>query len=90
MSNLQTLRYFMRYFEPHCHERDGKRYCYVSALEYPGPEDALEAFGGGGLFPHAPASIQLRYAELVGHHGEERWRLRDEQGPGCYPVWVAW
>lgn len=90
MKNMQTLRYFMRYYEPHCQEHDGRRYCYVSALEYPGADEALEVLGGGGFFPHGPATIQLRYAELVAQGGKEHWRLSDEQGSGVYPVWVAW
>ena len=91
MTNMRTLRYFMRYFEPHCEERNGRRYCYVSALEFPEAEEALEALGGNGFFPEAPASIKLKYAELITHEGgPEKWHLVDEQKPGTYPVWVAW
>ena len=90
MSNMNTLRYFMQYFEPHCIERDGRRYCYVSALEYPEANDAMEALGGSGFFPAAPSSIKLKHAELVQEDGEDRWRLGEVEKPGPYPVWVAW
>lgn len=90
MSNMHTLKHFMRYFAPHCQERDGKRYCFVSALEYPLAEEALEALGGSGFFPDGPTSIRLRFAELVNEGGEERWKLGDVEKPGAFPVWVAW
>lgn len=91
MTNMHTLRYFMRYFEPHCEERNGRRYCYVSALEFPEAEEALEALGGNGFFPETPTSIKLKYAELIVHEGgPEKWHLADEEKPGTYPVWVAW
>jgi hypothetical protein len=90
MKNMQTLKYFMRYFEPHCEERGGRRYCYVSALEYPEAREALDLLGGNGFFPGAPGSIVLKHAELVHENGEERWHLGAEEKPGTYPVWVAW
>jgi len=61
MKNMQTLKHFMRYFEPHCEERDGRKYCYVSALEYPEAQEALDLFGGYGFFRR---SAQLHYPEV--------------------------
>ncbi len=90
MKNMQTLKHFMRYFEPHCEERGGREYCYVSALEYPEAQEALDLFGGYGFFEGAPSSIALKYAQLVSEAGDERWVLEAEQRPGAYPVWVAW
>lgn len=90
MKNMHTLKYFMRYFEPHCEEREGRRYCYVSALEYPEAQEALDLFSGNGFFAGAPTSIVLKYAELVHADGDERWHLGGEEKPGTYPVWVAW
>lgn len=90
MNNLHTLRYFMRYYEPHCLQKDGKTRCYVSALEYPDADEALEVFGGTGFYADAPRSIKLKYASLVGENGNEYWLLEDSQKPGAYPVWVAW
>jgi len=90
MKNMHTLLYFMRYFEPHCVERDGTRYCYVSALEYPEAGEALDVFDGNGFFAEAPRSIVLKHAALISEGEDERWRLADEARPGSYPVWVAW
>ena len=77
MKNMQTLKYFMRYFEPHCEEREGIRYCYVSALEYPEAQEALDLFSGNGFFPGAQASVTLKYAELVHEDGDERYTTID-------------
>ncbi|NLW82363.1 MAG: hypothetical protein GXY42_11930 [Desulfovibrionales bacterium] len=89
MKNMNTLLHFMRYFEPHCIENAGQKVCYVSALEYPDKDEALEALGGNGWIASGPSNIELKYAGLVRTDDGERWQLTDEQLPGSYPVWEA-
>jgi len=89
MKNMDTLLHFMRYFEPHCLEMNGERVCYVSALEYPDQEEALEVLGGNGFFANGPTSVVLKYAGRESVDGEDQWRLADEQLPGTFPVWEA-
>lgn len=89
MKNMDTLLHFMRYFEPHCLEKDGDRVCYVSALEYPDREEALEVLGGNGFLADGPRTVKLRYARRESVDGDERWRLSDEERPGSFPVWEA-
>ena len=89
MENINTLLHFMHYFEPHCIEVDGVRVCYVSALDYPDENEALEVLGGNGFFANGPSKILLKYAGLRHVDGDERWRLTDEQLPGTYPIWEA-
>ena len=90
MKNLHTLRHFMRYFAPHCEEINGRRMCFVSALEYPDAAEALDVFGGNGFFAGAPTHIEKKYAGLVQDGGDDRWNLSDEPKPETYPIWVAW
>lgn len=89
MRNIDTLRYFMRYFVPHCVQKDGSTVCYVSALEYPEREDALDVLTGEGFFSRGPQHIVLRYAVLVRDNGRGWWRIGDHAGQGAYPVWEA-
>jgi hypothetical protein len=89
MKNMNTLLHFMRYFEPHCLEKDGERVCYVSALEYPDREEALEVLGGNGFFANGPRTVALKYAGRESIDGEDKWHLYDVETPGSFPVWEA-
>ncbi|MDY0274729.1 MAG: hypothetical protein RBR42_04725 [Desulfomicrobium sp.] len=88
MTNMDSLQQFMRYFEPHCLERDGQRVCYVSALEYPLENDALDALGEEGLLQEPPQKISLKYAQWSEVDQKERWILHPSERSGAYPVWV--
>lgn len=89
MKNMNTLLHFMRYFEPHCMEKDGERVCYVSALEYPDEHEALEVLGGNGFFAGGPRSVVMKYAGRKIVDGDEQWILHDQQLPETFPVWEA-
>ena len=89
MKNMNTLLHFMRYFEPHCIEKDGERICYVSALEYPDKNEALEVLGGNGFFAHGPQKVTMKYVGRKNVDGDDQWSLSDEQLPETFPVWEA-
>ena len=89
MRNIDTLLYFMRYFEPHCVERNGETVCYVSALEYPDQEDVIDLLAGNGFIRSDPKILRLKYAGIVRTVGDEHWELSDVELPGLYPVWEA-
>lgn len=88
MNNIDTLRHFMQYFTPHCMDRDGRRVCYVSALEYPLENDALDVLGEEGLLQEPPQEVSLKYAQWNDTNQKERWILHSKEHPGAYPVWV--
>lgn len=89
MKNMDSLQQFMRYFEPHCLERDGQTTCYVSALEYPLENDALDALGDEGFLRKPPQEVSLKYAQWNDADQKERWILHNTERPGAYPVWVV-
>jgi len=89
MKNMNTLLHFMRYFEPHCIEKNGERICYVSALEYPEKDEALEVLGGNGFFAHGLKKVTMKYAGRKNVDGDDQWSLSDEQLPDTFPVWEA-
>lgn len=83
---METLLYFLRYFEPHCEERDGVRRCYLSALDYPEVDDAVHALEERGLGVEA---VERRAVRLDVVDGDRRWVACEVTAPDALPVWEA-
>jgi len=62
---------------PHCIEKNGERICYVSALEYPEKDEALEVLGGNGFFAHGLKKVTMKYAGRKNVDGDDQWSLSD-------------
>ncbi|MEJ5243469.1 MAG: hypothetical protein WHT64_07940 [Desulfomicrobiaceae bacterium] len=83
---METLLYFLRYFEPHCEEREGVRRCYLSALDYPQAEDAAQALEEHGM---AVTSLERRFVRLEVVDGDRRWVPCAATASDALPIWEA-
>ncbi len=83
---LETLLYFLRYFEPHCEEREGERWCYLSALDYPDADDAAHVLEEAGI---GVESLRRRYVRLAVDGVDQRWVECEPTVPDALPVWEA-
>lgn len=83
---METLLYFLRYFEPHCEERDGVRHCYLSALDYPDAQDAVQALEEHGM---EVVSLKRHFVHLDVVDGDRRWVPCVDEVPDALPIWEA-